>query len=233
MAGGRNPSPRPALAAGDFAPEIPGLIPPGRGLDGLRSHSLKFEPCPYLCIYLWFDRKLSDRAFWARAFRAEDFNCDFYDLSRFREGWEERPSVIASNIIYSERAGSLSDSEIVAKTREELAEFLPETKEAKLVHSVVNRVPMAIHCPRPGTENLRPPTRTAVKGLYLAGDWIKTGFPSSMESACRAGFLAADAILEDGGRSRTEPPFAEGLSELGTFTKLNASLWNGIFKRLK
>ena len=124
-----------------------------------------------------------------------DYNCDFYDLSNIHRGWSDRPSMIASNIIYSHRAADLSDAEIVAETRRELGDFLPLAREAKLVHSVVNRIPMAIHCPHPGTESCRPPVKSPIDRLLLAGDWVDTGLPSSMESATRAGWLAAEAII--------------------------------------
>ncbi|MEN9724245.1 MAG: hypothetical protein RJB38_2231 [Pseudomonadota bacterium] len=155
----------------------------------------RFESCPYLSVYLWFDRMVSHREFWARAYRSEDLNCDFYDLTRFRQGYQGRGSVITSNIIYSHRVARMSDAEVIEKTRAELEEHLPESRNAQLVHARVNRVPMAIHCPRPGTESLRPKTETAGRSYILAGDWIKTGLPSSMESACHAGFLAAEAVL--------------------------------------
>ncbi len=162
-----------------------------------------FEPCPYVSTYLWFDEKLTDQAFWARAYEPNDLNCDFYDFSNIYRNRERRGSFIGSNCIYSARASHLSDEEIVAETRRELAEYLPRAASAKLVHSVVNRIPMAIHCPFPGTERLRAPVRTPVRGLFLAGDWIATSLPSSMESASLAGWRAAEAVLDELGRPET------------------------------
>jgi uncharacterized protein with NAD-binding domain and iron-sulfur cluster len=40
---------------------------------------------------------------------------------------------------------------------------------------------------------VRPPARTAVPNLFLAGDWTATGWPSTMEGAVRSGRLAAEA----------------------------------------
>lgn len=160
----------------------------------------KFHPVPYIAPYLWFDRKLTRKQFWARVWREGDFNCDFYDLSNINRGMRHRPSIITSNIIGSERIGDLDDQAIIDKTLAELAEYLPQAREANLVHAVVNRIPMAIHAPEPGTEALRPPVRTPVSGLFVAGDWCATGFPSSMESAAAAGWMAADALLHDAGR---------------------------------
>jgi hypothetical protein len=159
-----------------------------------------FQPSRYLCVYLWFDRKLTRERFWARAYDPADLNCDFYDYGNILRGGGDRPSLIASNIIYAQRLPPMTDAEIVARTRVELAEYLPAAKPARLVHAAVHRVPMAIHCPRPGTERLRPRTRTARGGLLLAGDWIRTDLPASMESAVCAGWRAAEAVLADHGR---------------------------------
>jgi len=160
-----------------------------------------FHPVPYISVYLWFDRRLTDLAFWARRFDPNDLNTDFYDLRNIYVGDAgTRGSLIATNIIWCHRAAALDDDHIVAETVRELSEFLPEAAEARLVHSVVSRIPMAIHAPFPGTERRRPAPRTPVEGLVLAGDWVQTGFPSSMESAVRSGWLAAEAVLEDRGQ---------------------------------
>ena len=46
----------------------------------------------------------------------------------------------------------------------------------------------------PGLDRYRP-AQDAGGGLYLAGDWTRTGWPSTMEGAARSGRLAAQAIL--------------------------------------
>lgn len=172
------------------------------GTEWLERHSLfrdlsSFVPCPYVSTYIWFDRKLTQRQFWARVYSPADLNCDFYDLSNINSGWQDRPSVIASNIIYSHRANGMTDDRIIEATIREICDFIPEARKAKVVHSVVNRTAMAIHCPYSGTERKRPETRTPVRGLLLAGDWIRTGIPASMESAVRSGWLAAEQILAE------------------------------------
>ncbi len=47
-----------------------------------------------------------------------------------------------------------------------------------------------------GVEELRPGPVTAVEGLFLAGDWIATGLPATLESAARSAGRAARAFLE-------------------------------------
>lgn len=155
-----------------------------------------FEPSPYICCYLWFDRPLGTERFTSHLWSPERLNYDFYDLTRIRQGWQGRPTVIASNIIYSHRAEGLTDDEIVRATVAELAEFAPEAARAKLLHARVHRVPMAIPCPLVGFEGRRPPQRCALPGLVLAGDWTRTRMPCTMEGAVKSGALAAEAVLE-------------------------------------
>jgi hydroxysqualene dehydroxylase len=57
----------------------------------------------------------------------------------------------------------------------------------------VVREPRATFSLAPGQPR-RPTTRTPIKGFYLAGDWIDTGLPATIESAVRSGHLAADLI---------------------------------------
>ena len=71
-----------------------------------------------------------------------------------------------------------------------------------MVHAAIHRVPMAIHCPFPGTERRRPVTRSPISGLLLAGDWTRTGLPSSMEGAVMSGWRAAEQILAEIGQPR-------------------------------
>lgn len=44
-------------------------------------------------------------------------------------------------------------------------------------------------------EKLRKKNKTKIKNLLLAGDWIDTDLPSTMEGAVHSGFLAADIII--------------------------------------
>lgn len=62
-------------------------------------------------IYLRFDRKLGDEKFWAFIHDDARLNSDFYDLSNIRHGWGNRPAVLTSNVIFSQRAHHLSDEE--------------------------------------------------------------------------------------------------------------------------
>jgi len=179
------------------------LALPPQDLARLRPELADTEPfmaSPYVSTYLWLDRKVTRERFWALPWSPGRMNYDFYDLTEIRPGWQARPSVIAANYIYAQRAAAMGDAALVRAAHAELALFAPEAARARVIHADVHRIPMAICQPRPGTEAKRPSTRTSVPGLFLAGDWTNTALPSSMESAARSGFLAAEAIVGDLGR---------------------------------
>jgi uncharacterized protein with NAD-binding domain and iron-sulfur cluster len=177
----------------------------------------RFVPSPYISTCLWFDRKLTRERFWAKVWTPAGVSCDFYDLSNIRHGWSARGSVIASNIIYSHRVQHLDDDEIVRVTLREIGELPRGLRGAQPIHQHVQRIPMAIPSPYPGTERLRPSTLTSFARLLLAGDWTRTELPCCMESAVRSGFLAAERILADVAKPRAlarPPPSPHGLAGL-------------------
>jgi len=154
----------------------------------------QLKPCAYIAVYFWFDKKLTDKDFWARTFSEDSLTCDWYDFSNIYAGWEGKPSFIGVNLIdtNSRSVGKLTDEEVLDGCFKELCEYLPGAREAKILHTQVTRVPCAIHRPVVGTERARlPPGRSDfVKGLFFAGDWTATELPYCMESAANAGLFA-------------------------------------------
>lgn len=174
---------------------IDSVLPQGHSLVATAA---RFEPSPYVSCYLWFDRPLTNARFWARPWSLECFNTDFYDLSNIREGATGPGSMIATNIIWSHRVAGMSDQAIIDATLKEIADFSPEARQARLMNAVVHHIPMSVPCAKPGVETSRPAVRQE-KGLFLAGDWVDTGLPFCMESATRAGALAAEQLLAERG----------------------------------
>lgn len=187
-----------AVPPQDLDAIVPAVWKRGEPFDVLAS----FEPSPYVSCYLWFDRRVMNERFVSHLWSPTRLNYDFYDLSRIRRGWAERPSAVASNIIYCHRAQGMSDQDIVRATVRELVEFAPEAAQARLLHADVHHIAMAIPCPTPGFERKRPPARTPLPGLLLAGDWVRTHLPCTMESAVMSGRMAAEQVLADVGRPR-------------------------------
>jgi zeta-carotene desaturase len=76
----------------------------------------------------------------------------------------------------------------------ELAEFFPRVKKAKLKKVALVKEMHATFGVFPGIDSARPTAISPWPNLFLAGDWVQTGWPSTMESAARSGHLAAEAL---------------------------------------
>ena len=88
----------------------------------------------------------------------------------------------------------------------ELRATWPEAVGARVLRSRLVIEHRAVISPRPGSDRLRPGQLTPWKGLFLAGDWTQTGWPSTMEGAVRSGLMAAEALLaEQGSTARLRP----------------------------
>jgi len=79
----------------------------------------------------------------------------------------------------------------------EFRAVFPDARKAGVEQFHVTREPAATFRQGSGTLRLRPGTRTAAAGIYLAGAWTDTGWPATMEGAVRSGLAAANAALED------------------------------------
>jgi zeta-carotene desaturase len=88
---------------------------------------------------------------------------------------------------------------IVARANQDLIDLavtdirgsLPAAAEARVLRATVVREKKATFSIAPG-QPARPATETPVRGLLLAGDWIATGLPATIESAVVSGYRAAE-----------------------------------------
>jgi zeta-carotene desaturase len=93
---------------------------------------------------------------------------------------------------------ALPRDEAIAQALAELAEFFPRVKEAKLEKVVLVKEMRATFGVPPGIDAARPASVSPWPNLFLAGDWVRTGWPSTMESGARSGHLAAEAVCRHG-----------------------------------
>ncbi|MSO83559.1 MAG: squalene-associated FAD-dependent desaturase, partial [Acidobacteria bacterium] len=94
----------------------------------------------------------------------------------------------------AEEVVSRSNEALVALAVSEVRDALPAARSATLVRGVVVREKRATFSVAPGQPQ-RPTTRTSVPGLFLAGDWIDTGLPATIEGAVASGHWAAEAAI--------------------------------------
>ncbi|MGB5151371.1 MAG: hydroxysqualene dehydroxylase HpnE [Mycobacterium sp.] len=89
-----------------------------------------------------------------------------------------------------------SNDEIVDEQMTLLRRYYPAASEVKVVEAQVIKMPRATFSQVVGTDSLRPPQRTSVPSLVLAGDWTDTDWSATMESAVQSAARAVDLLLK-------------------------------------
>src|SRR5574337_846630 len=92
--------------------------------------------------------------------------------------------------------------ELIDRPRDELAAEI--WREVAALTGLPSEVPpsrivkekRATFAATPAQNAKRPPSRTKFANLALAGDWIRTGLPGTIEGAARSGYEAASLILQ-------------------------------------
>ena len=90
---------------------------------------------------------------------------------------------------------SQGNEELAATALREVREALPAARSATLRKSLAVREKRSTFSLAPDAPP-RPHTRTAIDGFLLAGDWIETGLPATIESAVISGHVAAKYATE-------------------------------------
>ena len=169
---------------------------------------------PITGVHLWFDRTVMSEPFLTLLDSTTQWVFNKTQLNGSEEnGGQYLQLVISASYSLAAR----SRQEIIALCLEELRDVLPATRAAALVKGTVVKEMAATFSPAPGSDRWRPEQRSPLSGLFLAGDWTLTGWPSTMEGAVRSGYLAAEAILSDAGMPQKflQPVLrAEGLARM-------------------
>jgi squalene-associated FAD-dependent desaturase len=95
---------------------------------------------------------------------------------------------------------ALGRDEIEAKVTAELARLFPAARldAIRRVKAITEHA--ATFSAVPGVDHWRPEHASPIVNLFLAGDWTATGWPATMESAVRSGYLVSEALLRRVGR---------------------------------
>ena len=143
---------------------------------------------PITGVHLWFDREITPMP------HAVVVGLESQWL--FNRGHKATSTDFYYQVVISASHGleGRSRDEVATSVVGELAKVFPEARAAKLLNSRVVTDVNAVFSPVPGVDHLRPPQKTAIANLALAGDWTATGWPGTMESEVRSGNSAAREI---------------------------------------
>ncbi len=143
---------------------------------------------PIVTVNLWYDRPIMTEAILGLPGRTMQW------VFEKRLAFGEEASHLS---LVSSAAGAIAArpaEELVRLAAAEVAGALPAARGAALLRGSAIREKQATFSLAPG-QPPRPSTETPVAGLVLAGDWIDTGLPGTIESAVVSGHRAASSVL--------------------------------------
>jgi zeta-carotene desaturase len=185
------------------AAAVVSAVPPDR-LEKLSSGALRqadtrlralgaFQPSPILGVHLWFDQPVMDLPHLVVVDHAVQW---LFNKGADPQGAQHIHAVISA----ADEWMASPEEAIVERLVADVHEVLPRSVGLRPVQARCIKEKRATFAATPEAEAHRPsvapePARgPAVDNLYLAGDWVDTGWPPTMEGAVRSGYAAASAL---------------------------------------
>ena len=168
------------------------LLPAPWAEEPTLAAAASMEASPIVGIHVWYDRHVMDEEFVAVVDSPLQW---VFNKSRI-QGVDGPGQYVCVSLSGAWDYAPMSKEELRRLFTAELARVFPRAKTARIERFIVVKQLAATFRPTPGADGLRPTTATPIPNLFLAGDWVQTGWPSTMESAVRSGVQAAQAAAE-------------------------------------
>jgi len=174
-------------------------LPSSDGAGELARRVGKLEHWPICSVHLWFDREITDLDHAVLLDREIHW---LYNKSRLQP-WRGLSGSYVELVVSASRSfAAKGREEAIDQAVNELGEFFPEVRTARLEKAALIKEVRATFGVPPGIDGLRPHAEGPWPNSFLAGDWVATGWPSTMESAARSGHLATEALCKAVGDRR-------------------------------
>jgi len=178
------------------------LLPNLPAVPGVEFLSMQVELLkhwPICSVHLWFDREITELDHAVLLDREIHW---LYNKGKLQPWRKVKGSYVELVVSASRHFAMLSREEAIGQAVSELAEFFPAVKSAKLEKAALIKEMRATFGVPPRIDVLRPTATSPWPNFFLAGDWVATGWPSTMESGVRSGHLAAEAVCRAVGKPR-------------------------------
>ena len=154
---------------------------------------------PISGIHLWFDRQITNQP---HAVMVGTISQWLFQRSEFNLAGDSSGEHYFQVVISGSReARAIPQEQLVERVLKDLRAVFPEARNAVLLRSRIVSDPTSVFSIGPEVEAIRPPAHTALPWLHLAGDWIQTGWPATMEGAVISGSMSANSIARQEGLS--------------------------------
>jgi hydroxysqualene dehydroxylase len=148
---------------------------------------------PIVNLHVVYDRKVLEEPFAAGVSTPVQYVFDRTEAAGAPAGSQ----YIAVSLSGADREMAMRDDALRDAYLPALQELFPRARGAQVLRFVATREHAATFAAVPGVAALRPPSRTRVRGLALAGAYTDTGWPATLEGAVRSGHAAARAVLDE------------------------------------
>lgn len=158
--------------------------------SALRGEWEALAPAPIVSATLWVDRPVMEERFIGLLGTETHW---VFNKTRIH-GLSGDGQALATVISGAHAQIGYSPEKVHQAAVRDLSACLPKFKDAKVLRWKVVKEPFATLSPAPGAEAKRPLPGSGMPGFSFAGDWTRTGFPATIESACVSGFAAAEKL---------------------------------------
>jgi squalene-associated FAD-dependent desaturase len=191
-----------AVPATSLTPLLPGGTSESSGPDDFFTPAETIKTAPIVAVHIWYERPVLRQKYMAVLDSPLQWVFNDTDLKSRDDGGGQH-IVISLSGAWEWKDRSKQELRQIFTT--EMARIFPDTQTATITKFTVVKMLEATFRAVPGTQKARLSQRTPLPGLYLAGDWTDTGWPSTMESAVRSGNLAAEYVAADIGTGNLNP----------------------------
>lgn len=157
-------------------------MPPA--LAATAANAAALQSLPIVTVNLWFDRAVMQEPLVGLPGRTFQW---VFDRRAIVGGASSHLSLVSSGAAAIVAQGN---DELIATALREIREALPAARSATLRKGLAVREKRSTFSLAPDAPP-RPQTTTPVEGFFLAGDWIDTGLPATIESAVVSGHQAS------------------------------------------
>jgi len=187
------------LRAANFIVAVPPnqllrLLPEVLAGERMFSQIDKLTSSPIICVHVWLDREITESAF--VGFVGATTQWLFNKRRIFSPHGARHPGYLSFVISGARELADQSNEDLLEMVMNDLTTMMPASRDARLTKALVLKEKHATFAPDPASNAIRPGVQTNVKNLFLAGDWIQTGLPATIESAVVSGYNAAAAVAD-------------------------------------
>lgn len=169
------------------------ILPEWAVADPFFARLTELGSSPIICVHVWLDREVTRSAFVGFIGTATQWL--FNKRRIFERHGERHPGYLSFVISGARKLVDQPNEEILDLVMNDLGTMIPAARNATVLKAIVLKEKQATMAPEPRSYQLRPKAKTPIANLFLAGDWVQTGLPATIESAVISGRAAAAAVI--------------------------------------